>query len=238
MERTTETAGHPQPAANAGRLPPERHHSGQNDASLVRLLAAMRAVQAGDFRKRAPVTGDDVVAEICTVFNEIADANQRFKDELVRVGGAVAKDGMLDERISPARGGGDWQAAVDAANRLMDGLTRPLVETSRVLAAVADGDLSQWSTVSAQGDIAELAETINSMTLTLRIFASEVTRVAREVGTEGRLGGQAQGPGGAGTWEDPTELVKLMAGNLTAQVRDISPVPTGGAPGGPNRKNN
>src|SRR5260370_32403257 len=136
MERTTETAGHPQPAANAGRLPPERHHSGQNDASLVRLLAAMRAVQAGDFRKRAPVTGDDVVAEICTVFNEIADANQRFKDEMVRVGGAVAKDGVLDERISQAPGGGAWQAAVDAANRPMDGLTRTLGEPSPVLAGV------------------------------------------------------------------------------------------------------
>src|SRR5258708_29644704 len=99
----------------------------------------MRAVQAGDFRKRAPVTGDDVVAEICTVFNEIADANQRFKDEMVRVGGAVAKDGMLDERISQARGGRDWQPAVNAANTLMKGLTPPLVEPNPVLAATDHG---------------------------------------------------------------------------------------------------
>jgi len=196
----------------------------------------MRAVQAGDFGRRAPVTGDDVVAEICTVFNDIADRNQHFKDELARVGGAVARNGLLHERLSQPDGGGDWRAAVDAANTLMDGLTRPLVETSRVLAAVADGDLSQRSTLSGQGDVADLAETINSMTATLRIFASEVTRVAREVGTDGRLGGQAQVPGVAGTWKDLTDSVNLMAGNLTAQVRDISSVATGVARGDLSRK--
>ena len=209
---------------------------GQSQAGLAQLLAGLRAVQAGDFGTQVPVAGDDVVAELCAAFNEIAERNQRFKDELVRVSGAVARDGLLRERISPADGGGDWRAAVDAANTLMDDLTLPLVETSRVLAAVADGDLSQRSKVSGQGDVAELAETINSMTTTLLIFASEVTRVAREVGTEGSLGGQAHVPGVSGTWKDLTDSVNLMAGNLTAQVRDISSVATGVARGDLSRK--
>ena len=147
-----------------------------------------------------------------------------------------ARDGLLHERLSRGGGEGDWRVAADAANTLMDDLTRPLVETSRALAAVADGDLSQRPMVSGQGDVAELAETINSMTATLRIFASEVTRVAREVGTDGRLGGQAQVPGVAGTWKDLTDSVNLMAGNLTAQVRDISSVATGVARGDLSRK--
>jgi signal transduction histidine kinase/HAMP domain-containing protein/CheY-like chemotaxis protein len=240
MNRTTETASQRQPA-QASRLPPGQHRCDQHDVGLTRLLAAMRAIQAGDFGKRAPVAADDVVAddviaEICTVFNDIADRNQHFRDELARVGGAVARNGLLHERLSQADGGGGWPAAVDAANALMDDLTRPLVETSRVLAAVADGDLSQYSTVSGQGDVAVLAETINSMTATLRTFASEVTRVAREVGTEGRLGGQARVPGVSGTWKDLTDSVNLMAGNLTAQVRDISSVATGVARGDLSRK--
>jgi signal transduction histidine kinase/HAMP domain-containing protein/CheY-like chemotaxis protein len=191
----------------------------------------MRAVQAGDFSARVPVTGDDAIAEICAAFNEIAERNQGFTAELLRVGGAVAREGLLHERICPTDGGGGWRAGADAANTLLDDLTRPLLETSRVLAAVADGDLSQRSAVSGQGDVAGLAHTINSMTATLLIFASEVTRVAREVGTEGSLGGQAQVPGVAGTWKDLTDSVNLMAGNLTAQVRNIAQVATAVAQG-------
>ena len=206
------------------------------DPRVERLLAAVRAVRQGDFRKRVVVTGDDALAEVCEAFNEIAEYNQRFKDDLVRVGDAVGRDGLLGRRIGPTGGSGDWQAAVDAANGLLDNLSSPLMETSRVLAAVADGDLSQQVTVGGQGDMAVLAKTMNSMTQTLRTFASEVTRVALEYGSEGRLGGRAEVPGVAGTWKDLTDSVNLMAGNLTAQVRDISSVATGVARGDLSRK--
>jgi signal transduction histidine kinase/HAMP domain-containing protein/ActR/RegA family two-component response regulator len=206
------------------------------DPRVERLLAAVRAVRQGDFRKRVVVTGDDALAEVCEAFNEIAEYNQRFKDDLVRVGDAVGRDGLLGRRIGTTGGSGDWQAAVDAANGLLDNLSSPLMETSRVLAAVADGDLSQQVAVGGQGDMAVLAKTMNSMTQTLRTFASEVTRVALEYGSEGRLGGRAEVPGVAGTWKDLTDSVNLMAGNLTAQVRDISSVATGVARGDLSRK--
>ena len=207
-----------------------------DDPRLTRLLAAMRSVEAGDFRKRVVTTGDDIVTEICASFNAIAERNREFKDELVRVSEAVGGDGLLGQRLAPSGGDGDWRSAVGAANRLLDDLTQPLVETSRVLAAVADGDLSQHVEAGGRGEVAVLAETMNSMTGTLRTFASEVTRVAREYGSEGRLGGQAEVPGVAGTWKDLTDSVNLMAGNLTAQVRDISSVATGVARGDLSRK--
>jgi len=154
----------------------------------------------------------------------------------VRVSEAVGGDGVLGRRLAASAGGGGWEQMVDAVNRLLDDLTAPLVETSRVLAAVAEGDLSQQVAAVGRGEVAELAATMNSMTATLRTFASEVTRVAREFGSEGRLGGRAEVPGVAGTWRDLIDSVNLMAGNLTAQVRDISSVATGVARGDLSRK--
>ncbi|HEV2634210.1 MAG TPA: HAMP domain-containing protein [Actinocrinis sp.] len=206
------------------------------DPRLARLLAAMRSLHGGDFRRRVVVAGDDEVAEICALFNEIADRNQSFMTELNRVGTAVGRDGRLGERLAPVPGQGDWRTAVNAANTLMDDLTRPLIETSRVVAAVAHGDLSHDAAVDGAGEVAALGETLNAMIASLRTFAAEVTRVAREVGTEGQLGGQAEVPGVSGIWKDLTENVNLMAGNLTAQVRDIASVATGVARGDLSRK--
>ncbi|WNV84354.1 HAMP domain-containing protein [Umezawaea sp. Da 62-37] len=201
------------------------------DAALERVLAAMRDMRDGNFRRRLVPAGGGVAAELAEVFNDIAGRNQWLVGELVRVRQAVGQEGRLDVRLSPDDGRGGWALAGDAVNGLLEDLMRPTTELSRVLAAVANGDLSQQVTVSARGDLAALAETFNSMTATLRTFAGEVTRVAREIGTDGRLGGQAELPGVAGIWKDLTDSVNFMSGNLTAQVRDIAQVATAVAQG-------
>nr|WP_306746827.1 HAMP domain-containing protein [Saccharothrix yanglingensis] len=196
----------------------------------------MREMRDGNFRRRLVVPAADghrngVGAELAEVFNEIAERNQWLVGELVRVRQSVGQEGRLSERLAPSTGTVGWEMAADAVNGLIDDLTRPTAELSRVLAAVAEGDLSQEIVVDARGDVATLVESFNSMTDTLRTFAGEVTRVAREVGTDGRLGGQAQVPGVGGTWRDLTDSVNFMADNLTKQVRSIAQVTTAVAQG-------
>nr|WP_194283072.1 HAMP domain-containing protein [Saccharothrix syringae] len=191
----------------------------------------MREMRDGNFRRRLVVPRGGVGAELAEAFNEIAERNQWLVGELTRVRQSVGQEGILGERLAPSTGTGGWELAAGAVNGLIDDLTRPTAELSRVLAAVAEGDLSQEIVVDARGEVAALVESFNSMTATLRTFAGEVTRVAREVGTEGRLGGQAQVPGVAGTWRDLTDSVNFMADNLTKQVRDIAQVATAVAQG-------
>ncbi|MBB5801655.1 HAMP domain-containing protein/signal transduction histidine kinase/CheY-like chemotaxis protein [Saccharothrix ecbatanensis] len=201
------------------------------DVTLARLLTAMREMKDGNFRRRLVVPKDGVTAEIAEVFNEIAERNQWLVGELVRVRQSVGQEGRLGERLTPSPATGGWATAADSVNGLIDDLTRPTAELSRVLAAVAEGDLSQEMVVDARGDVAALVESFNSMTATLRTFAGEVTRVAREIGTDGRLGGVAVVPGVAGTWKDLTDSVNFMSDNLTKQVRDIAQVATAVAQG-------
>ncbi|GAA2681601.1 MULTISPECIES: HAMP domain-containing protein [Actinosynnema] len=202
------------------------------DVTLDRLLAALREMRDGNFRRRLVVPFGSRFAEVATVFNEIAERNQALVGELVRVRQSVGQEGRLGERLSPGAGGpGGWAMATDSVNGLIDDLSAPTTELSRVLAAVARGDLSQELTVSSRGELAALVDSFDSMTSTLRTFAGEVTRVAREIGTDGRLGGQAVVPGVAGTWKDLTDNVNFMSGNLTAQVRDIAQVATAVAQG-------
>uniref|UniRef100_UPI003F877326 HAMP domain-containing protein n=1 Tax=Actinosynnema sp. TaxID=1872144 RepID=UPI003F877326 len=202
------------------------------DVTLDRLLAALREMRDGNFRRRLVVPFGSRFAEVATVFNEIAERNQALVGELVRVRQSVGQEGRLGERLSPGAGGpGGWARATDSVNGLIDDLSAPTTELSRVLAAVARGDLSQELTVSSRGELAALVDSFDSMTSTLRTFAGEVTRVAREIGTDGRLGGQAQVPGVAGTWKDLTESVNVMAGTLTDQVRNIEQVTTAVARG-------
>ncbi|MFE2757471.1 HAMP domain-containing protein [Actinosynnema sp. NPDC059335] len=201
------------------------------DVTLARLLTAMREMKDGNFRRRLVVPRDGVTAELAEVFNEIAERNQWLVGELVRVRQAVGQEGRLGERLVPSTATGGWATAGEAVNGLIEDLTRPTAELSRVLAAVAEGDLSQEIVVDARGEVAALVESFNSMTATLRTFAGEVTRVAREIGTDGRLGGQAQVPGVAGTWRDLTDSVNFMSDNLTKQVRDIAQVATAVAQG-------
>jgi len=154
-----------------------------------------------------------------------------FADEVTRVAREVGTEGKLGGQADVRGVSGTWRDLTDNVNTMAANLTGQVRSIAQVTTAIAHGDLSQKITVSAKGEVAELADTINSLTDTLRLFAEEVTRVAREVGTEGKLGGQAEVPGVAGTWKDLTDNVNFMAANLTDQVRNIAQVATAVANG-------
>ncbi|SDZ36892.1 Signal transduction histidine kinase [Micromonospora pattaloongensis] len=163
--------------------------------------------------------------------NTMVDQLSSFADEVTRVAREVGTEGELGGQADVRGVAGTWKDLTDSVNTMASNLTYQVRSISQVATAVARGDLSQKITVSAKGEVAELAHTINMLTETLRVFADEVTRVAREVGTEGKLGGQAEVPGVAGTWKDLTDNVNSMASNLTAQVRNIAQVSTAVARG-------
>jgi HAMP domain-containing protein/signal transduction histidine kinase len=215
-------------------------------AALNRLLAALVAMREGNFRKRLTVAGDGVMSEIAAVFNEVADRNLHLTGELARVRRMVGREGKLTERLETGACEGSWAAAIDHSNALVDDLVRPVSEVSRVLSAVADGDLSprmELRTQSAEGvgqplrgEFLKVGRTVNNLVDQLSTFTDEVTRVASEVGTEGKLGGQARVRGMSGSWKDLTDSVNTMAYRLTAQVRDIALVTTAVAKGDLSRK--
>ncbi|GAB1512647.1 HAMP domain-containing protein [Actinophytocola sp. KF-1] len=163
--------------------------------------------------------------------NTMVDQLSSFADEVTRVAREVGTEGKLGGQADVHGVSGTWRALTDSVNTMASNLTNQVRSISTAATAIAQGDLSRKITVSARGEIAELAETINSLTDTLRVFAHEVTRVAREVGTEGRLGGQATVPNVAGTWKDLTDAVNQLAANLTDQVRNIAQVTTAVAKG-------
>ncbi|MFB8038148.1 HAMP domain-containing protein [Streptomyces sp. NPDC056004] len=215
-------------------------------AALNRLLAGLVAMRDGNFRRRLTVSGDDVMAEIAAVFNEVADRNLHLTGELARVRRVVGREGKLTERLETGACEGSWAAAIDASNELVDDLARPVSEVGRVLSAVADGDLEQRMELRShtsdetvrplRGEFLKVARTVNSLVDQLSAFTEQVTRVAVEVGTEGKLGGQAQVRGMSGSWKDLTDSVNTMAYRLTAQVRDIALVTTAVAKGDLSRK--
>ncbi|MHC3474260.1 HAMP domain-containing protein [Streptomyces sp. 7R007] len=215
-------------------------------ASLNRLLAALVAMRDGNFRKRLTVSGDGVMSEIAAVFNEVADRNLHLTGELSRVRRMVGREGKLTERLETGACEGSWAAAIDASNALVDDLVRPVSEVSRVLSAVAEGDLSPRMELRSQapdgtghplrGEFLKVGRTVNNLVDQLSTFTDEVTRVASEVGTEGKLGGQARVRGMSGSWKDLTDSVNTMAYRLTAQVRDIALVTTAVAKGDLSRK--
>jgi HAMP domain-containing protein/CheY-like chemotaxis protein/signal transduction histidine kinase len=204
---------------------------------LRQLLAGLRDLQAGEFTARlSDDSVDPVLAEINDAFNELAHRQGRLVEELTRVGTAVGREGRHLERASIGDAEGGWRVAVDSVNALIADLMQPTTEVARVIESVARGDLSQKMVLelegkSVQGEFLRIGTTVNTMVDQLGAFASEVTRVAREVGTEGRLGGQASVPGVAGTWKDLTDNVNAMASNLTSQVRNIADVTTAVAKG-------
>ncbi|MFE0424017.1 HAMP domain-containing protein, partial [Streptomyces sp. NPDC058953] len=209
--------------------------------ALNRLLAALTSMRDGNFRKRLTVSGDDLMAEVAAVYNEVADRNLHLTGELARVRRVVGREGKLTERLDTGACEGSWAAAIDASNALVDELARPVSEVGRVLSAVADGDLQQRMDLRSQGtdgvvrplrgEFLKVARTVNGLVDQLSAFTDEVTRVALEVGTEGKLGGQAQARGMSGSWKDLTDSVNTMAQRLTAQVRDIALVTTAVAKG-------
>jgi HAMP domain-containing protein/CheY-like chemotaxis protein/signal transduction histidine kinase len=213
---------------------PERRTS--RERALTRLLAGLRAIDAGDFSVRLAPNGDPLMAELILAYNGVAERHSRLTDEIVRVAGSVGREGKMRDRATIGPASGQWAVAVDSVNSLITDLVQPTSEVARVIKAVAEGDLSQKVELEidgkqVQGEFFRIGSTVNRMVDQLNSFASEVTRVAREVGTEGVLGGQANVPGVAGTWKDLTDSVNAMASNLTNQVRNIALVTTAVATG-------
>ncbi|SQD95793.1 GAF sensor hybrid histidine kinase [Parafrankia sp. Ea1.12] len=202
-----------------------------DDPALRQLLAGLTAVRGGDFGTRLPRVGDELMDEIATVFNGMIDQLALFTSEVTRVAREVGTEGKLGGQAEVPGVSGSWKDLTDNVNAMAGNLTGQVRDIAQVATAVAEGDLSQKITVQARGEILELKNTINTMVDQLSGFADEVTRVAREVGTDGRLGGQADVKGVSGTWRDLTESVNVMAGNLTSQVRSIAQVATAVARG-------
>jgi HAMP domain-containing protein/signal transduction histidine kinase/DNA-binding response OmpR family regulator len=205
------------------------------------LLNAMMSLKAGDFTVRLPAGWTGLAGKVADAFNEVIELNDRMAKELERLGRVVGEEGKLTQRASLGDVRGSWAESIWSVNELIDNLVHPTRETARVIGAVAQGDLSQTMALEIedrplQGEFLRTAKTINKMVDQLGSFASEVTRVAREVGTEGKLGGQAKVKGVAGTWKDLTDSVNSMAGNLTGQVRNIAEVTTAVANGDLSKK--
>ena len=200
-------------------------------SGLEQLLAGLTAVRGGDFSTRLAKTGDPLMDEIATVFNGMADQLDLFTSEVTRVAREVGTEGKLGGQAYVPGVSGTWKDLTDSVNAMAGNLTGQVRNIAQVATAVARGDLSQKIDVDARGEILELKSTLNTMVDQLSSFADEVTRVAREVGTEGLLGGQADVKGVSGTWKDLTESVNVMAANLTDQVRSIAEVTTAVAKG-------
>ena len=206
------------------------------DSEMRALLNALAALKSGDFSIRLPLDWVGISGKAADTFNEVVVLNQRMAKELVRLRQSVGREGRIDQRASLGEVGGTWSESVELINDLIADLVQPTSEMARVIGAVAQGDLSQTMALemdgrSLQGEFLRTARTVNTMVHQLSSFASEVTRVASEVGTEGKLGGQADVHGVAGTWKDITDNVNLMASNLTSQVRNIAGVTTAVANG-------
>src|SRR6185436_6833586 len=201
-----------------------------------RLLTALRAFRKGDFSVRLPVGLAGLDGEIADAFNDVVELNERMTKELERLGDNVGKEGKLGHRAKLPNATGSWSASIDTVNTLIADLIAPTAEMARVVGAVARGDLAQTMNLEIEGrplrgEFLRIGKVVNTMVGQLGSFVSEVTRVAREVGTEGKLGGQARVKGVAGTWKDLTDNVNAMAANLTGQVRNIAEVSTAVAKG-------
>src|SRR5438105_2146575 len=208
-----------------------------NLTSQVRNIAEVTtAVQQGDLSKKITVDVRGEILELKQTINTMVDQLNAFAKEVTRVAREVGTDGKLGGQANVEGVAGTWKDLTDNVNIMASNLTDQVRGIARVVTAVANGNLKGKLTLEAKGEIAELADTINSMTNTLAVFAEQVTTVAREVGTEGRLGGQAHVPGASGTWRDLTDNVNSMAGNLTAQVRNIADVTTAVARGDLSKK--
>ena len=202
----------------------------------TQVTGAIAAVAKGDLLKRVPleVDGRPLKGEFlgsATLVNTMIRQLEIFTSEVTRVAREVGTEGMLGGQAEVPGVTGVWKDLTESVNSMANNLTNQVRNISDVTIAVASGDLSKKITVDVRGEILQLKETINTMVDQLRSFASEVTRVAREVGTDGKLGGQAIVPGVAGTWKDLTDSVNAMCGNLTAQVRNIAQVTTAVARG-------
>ena len=200
--------------------------AGNLTAQVRNIAAVTTAVANGDLSKKVTVDVKGEILELKNTVNTMVDQLSSFASEVTRVAREVGTEGILGGQAEVKGVAGTWKDLTDSVNSMARNLTSQVRNIATVTTAVANGDLSKKITVDVRGEILELKDTINTMVDQLRSFASEVTRVAREVGTEGKLGGQADVKGVAGTWKDLTDNVNLMASNLTAQVRNIAEVTT------------
>jgi signal transduction histidine kinase/HAMP domain-containing protein/ActR/RegA family two-component response regulator len=201
------------------------------------LLSVLAQVKAGDYTARMPLDWTGIPGKVADGFNDVIIANQTLATELERISRVVGKQGELSQRVALGGSSESWSASVEAVNSLIDALVRPTSEMQRVIGAVADGDLSKKVSSDVRGEMLDLKNTINAMVDQLNGFISEVTRVTREVGTEGKLGQAAAVTiEVGGVWKDLTDNVNLMAGNLTGQVRNIAEVTTAVANGDLSKK--
>jgi len=208
-----------------------------NLTGQVRNIAEVAtAVALGDLSKKITVNVSGEILQLKETINTMVDQLNAFAAEVTRVAREVGTDGKLGGQAEVPGVAGTWKDLTDSVNSMAGNLTDQVRNIAEVATAIADGDLSRKITVDVQGEILQLKQTLNTMVDQLNRFGGEVTRVAREVGTEGRLGGQANVPGVAGTWKDLTDSVNSMAGNLTAQVRNIAEVTTAVARGDLSRK--
>ena len=208
-----------------------------NLTGQVRNIAEVStAIANGDLSKKITVNVSGEILQLKETINTMVDQLNRFAGEVTRVAREVGTEGRLGGQAQVSGVGGTWKDLTDSVNSMASNLTGQVRNIAEVATAVAQGDLSKKITVNVSGEILQLKETINTMVDQLNAFAGEVTRVAREVGTEGRLGGQANVPGVAGTWKDLTDNVNSMASNLTGQVRNIAEVATAIANGDLSRK--
>src|SRR5207244_7764673 len=206
------------------------HPNGKNGISAAgasggrldekQILVALTALKKGDFSVRLPVEWTGMAAKNSDALNDVIELNQKVARELARLARVVGKEGKITHRAALGEFSGAWASSIESVNTLIGDLVYPTSEMARVIGAVAKGDLTQTMALdfdgrSLQGEFLRTAKTVNRMVEQLGAFSSEVTRVVREVGTEGKLGGQAKVEGVAGTWRDLTESVNFMAANLT-----------------------
>src|SRR6202171_2160232 len=226
------SSGNTGPAVPIGEL---------SEPHLAGLLAGLQTMRDGNFSVRLPGSWTGMAGKLADTFNEIVTANQQIANDLKRVGKVVGKEGRTRERARFHQSRGAWGDMELSVNTLVDDLLRPTTEVTRAIAGVAQGTLTQPIRLdvdgrSLEGEFLRSATIVNTMIQQLSVFTAEVTRVAREVGTDGKLGDQAQVPVVAGTWKDLTDSVNSMASNLTGQVRNIAEVATAVASGDLSRK--
>ncbi len=229
-----------------GKVKQKTISSYKNDESAPELdrrelLRVLSEVKNGNFNVRMPIDLLGIDGKICDTLNDIIYLNEKLMDELTLAGKTIGKQGKLNHRVELPFAKGSWNTGVDSINNLISDLVHPTVEIAHVIGSVAKGNLSQEMPLQIgdhvlQGEFSRIAKEVNDMVKQLNLFSMEVTRVAREVGSEGKLGGQAKVKGVAGVWKDLTDSVNQMAGNLTAQVRNIAEVTTAVAKGDLSKK--
>ncbi|MGN6438242.1 MAG: HAMP domain-containing protein, partial [Agriterribacter sp.] len=201
------------------------------------LFTVLSQMKNGDFSVRLPQYKTGISGKICDTLNDIISLNETLVEELELARNTIGKKGHLNHRVAlPHTAKGSWKSSAESINSLISDLVHPTIEIAHVISSVAKGNLSQEMPLQIgdhvlQGEFAKIAAEVNDMVKQLNLFSREVTRVAREVGSEGKLGGQATVKGVGGVWKDLTDSVNQMAGNLTDQVRNIAAVTTAVAKG-------